>query len=177
MSRIGKHPVAVPAGVTVAVDGQNISTKGKLGALQLRVIDDVQVTQEDGAIVLKPRGESKLARNMWATSRTLVANMVKGVSEGFKINLEIAGVGYRAAMQGKDLVLQLGFSHEVRFPVPEGITIVTEKPTSISISGYDKQKVGQVAANIRALKKPEPYKGKGIKYEGEAILRKEGKKK
>lgn len=177
MSRIGKHPVAVPAGVTVAVDGQNISTKGKLGSLSLRVIDDVQVSQEDGAIVLKPRGESKLARNMWATSRTLVSNMVKGVSEGFKINLEIAGVGYRAAVQGKDLVLQLGFSHEVRFPVPEGITIVTEKPTSISISGYDKQKVGQVAANIRSLKKPEPYKGKGIKYENETILRKEGKKK
>lgn len=177
MSRIGKHPVPVPAGVDVKVDGQQVTAKGKLGQLSMTLIDDITASLEDGKVVVKPANDSKRARVMWATSRTLINNMVTGVSQGFTINLEINGVGYRAAVQGKELVMQLGFSHDVKYPIPEGITIKCDKPTAISVSGYDKHKVGQVAAEIRGWKKPEPYKGKGIKYETETILRKEGKKK
>lgn len=177
MSRIGKHPVPVPAGVDVAVNGQLVSAKGKLGTLSLTLIDDITAKLEDGKVVVAPANDSKRARVMWATSRTLINNMVTGVNQGFTINLEINGVGYRAAVQGKELVMQLGYSHDVKYPIPEGITIKCDKPTAISVSGFDKQKVGQVAAEIRGWKKPEPYKGKGIKYETETLLRKEGKKK
>ena len=177
MSRIGKHPVAVPAGVDVRVDGQTVTAKGKLGQLSVTLIDDILASLEDGQVVVKPRNDSKRGRVMWATSRTMVNNLVVGVSQGYTVNMEINGVGYRAAVQGKELVMQLGYSHDVKYPIPEGISIKCDKPTSISVSGYDKQKVGQVAAEIRAWKKPEPYKGKGIKYETETILRKEGKKK
>lgn len=177
MSRIGKHPVAVPSGVQVEVSGQEVTAKGKLGQLHLHIVDDVSVVLDDGKVVVKPRSQSRHARNMWATSRTLVSNLVNGVSEGFKKNLEITGVGYRAQVQGRDLVLQLGFSHEVRYAIPEGIDIKCEKPTSVEISGADKQRVGQVAAEIRAYRGPEPFKGKGVRYADERILRKEGKKK
>jgi len=177
MSRIGKHPVPVPAGVEVKIDGKAVSVKGKLGQLSLTLVDDVTAELADGTVVVKPANDSRRARTMWATSRTLVNNMVKGVAEGYTVNLDINGVGYRAAVQGKELVMQLGFSHDVKYPIPEGIAIKCDKPTSISISGFDKQKVGQVAAEIRGWKKPEPYKGKGIKYDNETILRKEGKKK
>jgi len=177
MSRIGKHPVAIPAGVDVKVDGQDIAVKGKLGALSLRLIDDIEATIDGGMVVVKPKNDGRHALTMWATSRTLINNMVKGVSEGYTVAMEISGVGYRAAVQGKDLVLNLGFSHDVRYPIPEGISIKCEKPTTIAVTGYDKQKVGQVAAEIRGWKKPEPYKGKGIKYVTETVLRKEGKKK
>ncbi len=177
MSRIGKHPVPVPAGVDVSVNGQQVTAKGKLGTLSMTLIDDISAKLEDGKVVVAPANDSKRARVMWATSRTLINNMVTGVSQGFTINLEINGVGYRAAVQGKELVMQLGFSHDVKYAIPEGISIKCDKPTSISVSGFDKQKVGQVAAEIRGWKKPEPYKGKGIKYETETVLRKEGKKK
>jgi large subunit ribosomal protein L6 len=177
MSRIGKKPVAVPSGVEVKVAGQTVSAKGKLGQLSVTVPDDVAVAMEGNVVTLKPRVETRRARSMWGTSRTLVNNIVNGVTSGFNEQLEINGVGYRAAVQGKDLVLQLGYSHEVRYPIPAGIAIKCDKPTSISISGADKQQVGQVAADIRSYRGPEPYKGKGIKYESETILRKEGKKK
>ena len=177
MSRIGKHPVPVPAGVDVAVNGQQVTARGKLGSLSLTLIDDITAKLEDGKVVVAPANDSKRARVMWATSRTLINNMVTGVNQGFTINLEINGVGYRAAVQGKELVMQLGYSHDVKYPIPEGITIKCDKPTAISVSGFDKQKVGQVAAEIRGWKKPEPYKGKGIKYETETLIRKEGKKK
>ncbi|MCW2245573.1 large subunit ribosomal protein L6 [Azospirillum fermentarium] len=177
MSRIGKHPVAVPAGVDVKIDGKVVSVKGKLGQLSLTLVDDVSAELADGKVVVKPANDSRRAYTMWATSRTLVNNMVKGVADGYTVNLEINGVGYRAAVQGKELVMQLGFSHDVKYPIPEGIAIKCDKPTSITITGFDKQKVGQVAAEIRGWKKPEPYKGKGIKYDNETILRKEGKKK
>jgi len=177
MSRIGKHAVVVPAGVDVAVDGQTVTAKGKLGQLSLVLIDEIQAVQADGKIAVSPRTDSRRAKTMWGTSRTLVSNLVQGVSQGFTVNLEINGVGYRAAVQGSDLVLQLGYSHEVKYPIPAGVTIKTEKPTSISISGADKRLVGQVAAEIRSFRKPEPYKGKGIKYDTETLRRKEGKKK
>lgn len=177
MSRIGKHPVSVPTGVQVAIQGQTVTAKGKLGQLQLVLADDVGAKLEGGKVVVAPRSDSRRARMMWATFRTLVNNLVTGVDKGFTVNLEISGVGFRAAVQGRDLVLQIGFSHEVRYGIPEGIAIKCEKPTAISISGSDKRLVGQVAAEIRALKPPEPYKGKGIKYDTEVVLRKEGKKK
>ncbi|MBB6250009.1 50S ribosomal protein L6 [Nitrospirillum iridis] len=177
MSRIGKHPVAVPAGVTVQVTGQDITVKGKLGQLSLTLVDDISATLEGGALVVKPRTESRKARVNWATSRTLLANMVKGVDAGFTKNLEITGVGYKAAVQGQELLLNLGFSHDVRYQIPAGISMKCDKPTSIAITGFDKQKVGQVAAEIRAYRPPEPYKGKGVKYADEVIIRKEGKKK
>ncbi|MDP9195535.1 MAG: 50S ribosomal protein L6 [Pseudomonadota bacterium] len=178
MSRIGKHPVVVPSGVTATVNKQVVSVKGKLGELKLALPDDLSVVLDQGKIVILPRdNDNERARQAWGTNRTLVANMVKGVSEGFSTSLEINGVGFRAAVQGKDLVLQLGFSHEVKYHIPAGITIKADKPTNITISGADRQRVGQVAAEIRGLKKPEPYKGKGIKYDNEVILRKEGKKK
>jgi large subunit ribosomal protein L6 len=177
MSRIGKHPVVVPAGVQVAIDGQKVSAKGKQGELSVVLAEEVLAKLENGKVVVQPRGDSRRARMMWATSRSLINNLVIGVNQGYTVNLEINGVGYRAAVQGKDLVLQLGFSHDVKFPIPDGVVIKTEKPTSISIFGRDKQQVGQVAANIRDFRSPEPYKGKGIKYVDEVILRKEGKKK
>ena len=177
MSRVGKNPVAVPSGVTVAVDGRLVTAKGKLGELKLNLGDQVTAKLQDGKLVCAPVNDTKKARMQWGTTRNLMRNMVQGVSQGFKRNLEINGVGYRAAVQGKMLQLQLGYSHDINYPIPEGIQIKCEKPTAISITGFDKQKVGQVAAEIRSYRGPEPYKGKGIKYEGEMILRKEGKKK
>lgn len=177
MSRVGKHPVTLPSGVTAEVKGHAVSVKGKLGNLVLKFPPEVSVEVKDGKVVVTPHGTSKRARMMWGTTRNNINSMVKGVTEGFKEVLEIEGVGFRAAVQGKDLVMQLGFSHEIKYHIPEGITIKAEKPTVISIAGFDKQKVGQVTAEIRAMKKPEPYKGKGIKYQGERIRRKEGKKK
>jgi large subunit ribosomal protein L6 len=177
MSRVGRVPVAIPQGVQVAISGQNVTAKGKGGQLSLVLDDEVTAELQENKVVVKPRELTKRGRMVWGLSRNLVKNLVKGVADGFKINLEINGVGYRAAVQGKSLNLQLGFSHEVNFPIPEGITIKCDKPTSISIAGADRRLVGQTAANIRALKKPEPYKGKGIKYETETVRRKEGKKK
>jgi large subunit ribosomal protein L6 len=167
----------VPSGVTANVEGQTVKVKGPKGALQVVVDDAVSVSMDKAGVKLEPRDESKRARSMWGTSRTLVANLVAGVTKGFEEKLEISGVGYRAAVQGKTLNLQLGFSHDVNFPIPEGIAIATPKPTEIVITGIDKQKVGHVAAEIRGYRSPEPYKGKGVKYVGEYIFRKEGKKK
>jgi len=177
MSRIGKYPVAIPQGVTVEVAGQTITAKGKLGTLKLPLSGEVSAAVQDGKVVVKPRHETKRARVHWGTTRALVNNMVAGVSKGFTKSLEIEGVGYRAAVQGKNLVLQLGYSHDVVFPIPSDIKITCEKPTSITVSGVDRQRVGQTAAVIRAFRKPEPYKGKGVKYGDERIRRKEGKKK
>ena len=177
MSRIGKKAVAIPSGVNASVEGQTVKMKGPKGALQYVVPDEIVVKMDNGAIKVDPRTETKRARAMWGTSRTLVANLVAGVTKGFESKLEITGVGYRAAVQGKNLQLALGYSHDVVYPIPEGITIATPKPTEVVVSGIDKQKVGQVAAEIRAFRKPEPYKGKGVKYAGEYIFRKEGKKK
>jgi large subunit ribosomal protein L6 len=177
MSRIGKKPVPIPSGVTANVEGQAVKVKGPKGTLQVVVHDDVEVKMDKGAIKVDPRFETKRARAQWGTSRTLIANLMSGVTKGFEEKLEINGVGYRAAVQGKNLQLQLGYSHDVVFPIPEGIAIVTPKPTEIVITGSDKQKVGQVAANIRDFRPPEPYKGKGVKYTDEFIFRKEGKKK
>jgi large subunit ribosomal protein L6 len=177
MSRIGKKPVIVPAGVTAKVDGQLVQVKGAKGELSFRVPDDVAVKHEGGEIKVDPRSTSKRARALWGTSRAQVANLVLGVTAGFEKKLEINGVGYRAAVAGKNLQLALGYSHDVNYPIPAGINIVTPKPTEIGISGIDKRQVGQVAAEIRALRGPEPYKGKGVKYAGEFIFRKEGKKK
>jgi len=177
MSRIGNKAVAIPSGVTANVEGQTVKIKGPKGAMQVVLHDDVSATMDKATVKLEPRSESKRARSMWGTSRTLVANLISGVTKGFEQRLEIKGVGYRAAVQGKSLNLQLGFSHDVNFKIPEGITIVTPKPTEITITGIDKQKVGQVAAEIRGYRPPEPYKGKGVKYVGEYIFRKEGKKK
>ncbi len=177
MSRVGKYPVLVPNGVSVNLAGSEFSAKGKLGTSTLMLVDDVETTIDGNHVWVKPRSDSKRARMMWGTTRALINNMVKGVSEGFTTNLEINGVGYRAAVQGKTLQLQLGFSHDVNFPIPDDVSIKCEKPTSISITGKDRQRVGQIAAEIRAFRGPEPYKGKGVKYETETILRKEGKKK
>ena len=177
MSRIGKKPVPVPQGVTATVDGQTVTAKGPKGELRFVVNDVVMVKMEDGAIKVDPRDTSKDARSKWGMSRTMVVNILSGVKNGFEKRLEINGVGYRAAMQGKNLQLALGFSHDVVYEVPEGITVATPKPTEIVVSGIDKQKVGQVAAEIRKYRGPEPYKGKGVKYAGEYIFRKEGKKK
>lgn len=177
MSRIGKRAVKVPSGVTASVEGQTVKVKGPKGALQLALLDDVIVKMDGGAIRIDPRDQSKRARSGWGTARTLVANLVAGVSKGFEEKLEINGVGYRAAVQGKNLNLQLGFSHDVSYPIPQGVSITTPKPTEIVISGMDKQQVGQVAAEIRGWRPPEPYKGKGVKYSDEYIFRKEGKKK
>ncbi len=177
MSRVGKHPVVIPGGVEVAVDGHRVTVKGKLGQLAATLTADVDIRVEDGRVVVRPRDESIRARSMWGTSRSLIDNMVVGVSEGFERVLEIVGVGYRAAVEGGVLVLQLGYSHDIRYPVPEGITIACPRPTQITISGADRQRVGQVAAEIRAFRKPEPYKGKGIRYANEWVRRKEGKKK
>src|SRR5262245_33346254 len=177
MSRIGKRAVAIPNGVTANVQGQSISMKGPKGTLQLMLHDDVAAKIDKGAIEIEPRNDSKRARAMWGMSRSLMANIVAGVTQGFERRLEITGVGYRAAVQGKNLQLSLGYSHEVNYPIPEGIAIATPKPTEIVITGIDRQKVGQVAAEIRAYRGPEPYKGKGVRYANEYIFRKEGKKK
>ncbi len=177
MSRIGKKPVAIPSGVTANVEGQTVKMKGPKGALALVLPDDVAVKMDKGSIKVDPRVETKRARSMWGTSRTLVANLVAGVTKGFEDKLDITGVGYRASVQGKNLQIALGYSHDVIYPIPEGIAIVTPKPTEIVITGIDKQKVGQVAAEIRGFRPPEPYKGKGVRYSGEYIFRKEGKKK
>ena len=177
MSRIGKKAVAVPSGVTANVEGQTIKVKGPKGALQLVLNDDVAAKMDKDAIQIDPRSQTKRARSQWGTARTLVNNLMTGVTKGFEEKLEITGVGYRAAVQGKNLQLQLGYSHDVVFAIPEGITIVAPKPTEITITGSDKQRVGQVAADIRDFRPPEPYKGKGVKYAGEYIFRKEGKKK
>lgn len=177
MSRIGNKAIAIPSGVTANVDGQTVKIKGPKGAMQVVLHDDVTAKMDKSTVKLDPRNESKRARSMWGTSRTLVANLIAGVTKGFEERLEITGVGYRAAVQGKSLNLQLGFSHDINFAIPEGITIATPKPTEIVVTGIDKQKVGHVAAEIRGFRPPEPYKGKGVKYVGEYIFRKEGKKK
>lgn len=177
MSRIGKHPVAVPSGVTVAVEGQTVSAKGKLGALAVTLPAEVEITFADGKISVEPRDQEKRARSMWGMSRSLVQNLVQGVSEGYTRKLEIAGVGYRAAVDGKILNLQLGYSHDIKVAIPDDIKVVCDTPTAVTISGADKQRVGQIASEIRGFRPPEPYKGKGVKYAEERILRKEGKKK
>ena len=177
MSRIGKNPVTLPQGVSVEIAGGTLTAKGRLGTLKLAYSADVAAAVADGKLTITPKSETKRARMAWGTTRALVNNMVAGVSKGFSQNLEINGVGYRAAVQGKNLVLQLGYSHEVIFPIPEDVKIVCEKPTAIAITGADRQRVGQTAAVIRAFRKPEPYKGKGIKYAAETVRRKEGKKK
>ena len=177
MSRVGKRPVPVASGVTASVEGQTVKVKGPKGALQFVVHDDVDVKLENGAIKVAPRFETKRARALYGTSRARVANLIEGVTKGFEKKLEITGVGYRAALQGKNLQLALGYSHDVVYAIPEGITIVVPKPTEITITGTDSQRVGQVAAEIRAYRPPEPYKGKGVKYANEFIFRKEGKKK
>ena len=186
MSRIGSKPVALPEGVEIQVNGQDVKAKGKLGELSLAVHDEVAVKLEEVAndegktektVVLSPKSDSRFAKQIWPTMRTLVNNIVIGVSEGYKKDLEIKGVGYRGQLQGKTLVLNLGFSHDVRYDIPEGVTVKMDGQTKIEVSGIDKQLVGQVAAKIRGFKKPEPYKGKGIRYVGEYVLIKEGKKK
>ncbi len=177
MSRIGKKPVAIPNGVTATIEGGLLSVKGPKGTLSLNLVGDVHYAIEDGAISVTPANDTKRARSFWGMQRTLVQNLVQGVTEGFTKTLEITGVGYRANSQGKNLKLQLGYSHDVDYPIPEGIAIATPDQTTVNITGIDKQKVGQVAAEIRRWRKPEPYKGKGIKYRGEYIFRKEGKKK
>ena len=177
MSRIGKRVVPLPSGVTATTEGQILSVKGPKGQLQLQMRDEIAYDVSDDGILVKPANDTKQARAFWGMQRTLVQNLVTGVSEGFTKVLEITGVGYRAQAQGRNLKLQLGYSHDVNFAVPEGVDIKTPDNTTVEISGIDKQKVGQVAAEIRRWRKPEPYKGKGIKYRGEYIFRKEGKKK
>ncbi len=177
MSRIGKNPVTVPSGVDVKIDGGKLRAKGKLGELVMPVDKDVTVSRDGDKLWVKPQGEHKRARVMWGTTRALIRNMVRGVSEGYQKELEISGVGYRAQVQGKSLQFQLGLSHDVTMPIPDGITVTIDKNTQIVAKGADRNKLGQFCAEIRALKPPEPYKGKGIKYKTETVLRKEGKKK
>ena len=177
MSRIGKYPVPLPKGVTAQVANGTVAVKGPKGELKLKLVPEVEAAVKDGAIAITPREQDDRSRAMWGMQRTLVNNLVRGVTEGYTEKLEISGVGYRAAVHGKNLNLQLGFSHDVNHPIPAGIQIVCEKPTMITITGIDKQLVGQVASEIRGYRPPEPYKGKGVKYAGERIRRKEGKKK
>lgn len=177
MSRVGKYPVSLPSGVDCQLSAEKLTLKGKLGQLDMLLSHLVKVDNVEGTLKVTPANDTQAARAMWGTTRKNIANMVKGVTEGFVRRLEIQGVGYRAAMQGDAIVLQLGHSHEVRYPVPKGITIKCPKPTQIEVEGIDAQKVGQVAAEIRAYRPPEPYKGKGVRFEGEYVLRKEGKKK
>lgn len=177
MSRVGKYPVAIPAGVTVTMAAGIMTVKGKLGELKLPANNDVVAEVKDGKIVVAPKTKSQQARRQWGTTRALLNNMVRGVSQGYKKTLDINGVGFKAAAQGKKLNLNLGFSHDVVMAVPDGLDVKTPTPTQIEIAGADRQRVGQFAAEVRAMKKPEPYKGKGIKYSTETILRKEGKKK
>ena len=177
MSRVGKYPVPLPSGVSVAIANGVLSAKGKLGTLSMALNDNVEAKVENNQVSVAPRRNDTQSRMMWGTTRALVASMVKGVSEGFSKTMEITGTGFRAAVQGKNLVINLGFSHDVVYPVPDGITITTPRPTAITVTGMDKRQVGQVAAEIRAFRPPEPYKGKGVRYETEQIRRKEGKKK
>ena len=177
MSRIGKNPVTIPAGVEVALEGEILTAKGHLGSLSLAVSNEVAATIADGKVTIAPKSETKRARAMWGTTRALVSNMVNGVATGFARNLEINGVGYRAAVQGSTLNLQLGYSHDIAYPIPPDVRITCERPTAITVRGADRQRVGQVAAEIRAFRPPEPYKGKGVKYSDETVRRKEGKKK
>ena len=177
MSRVGKYPVEIPAGVQVALAGRTLIAKGKLGELKLELTDNVEATIDGGKVAIAPRGNSTPARMMWGTTRANVANMVKGVSTGYSKSMEITGTGFRAAVQGSNLVLNLGYSHDVVYPIPAGIKITCEKPTSVKVEGVDKRQVGQVAAEIRGWREPEPYKGKGVRYDTETIRRKEGKKK
>lgn len=177
MSRIGKRPVALPDGVSAEITGQELAVKGPKGTLSLTMFDDIEYKIADGEIQVNPANDTKRARSFWGMQRTLVANLVEGVTQGYSKVLEISGVGYRAQSQGKTLKLQLGFSHDVDYAIPDGIEINTPDQTTVEISGIDKQQVGQVAAEIRKWRKPEPYKGKGIKYRGEYVFRKEGKKK
>lgn len=177
MSKIGKRPVAVPTGVTASVEGQRVKLKGPKGELSMLLADEVGAKLDKGSITVEKRGDTKRHAAVWGMSRAMIANLVTGVSKGYEKKLEITGVGYRAAVAGKNLQLALGYSHDVLYPIPAGITITTPKPTEITIVGNDKQKVGQVAAEIRGYRPPEPYKGKGVKYAGEYIFRKEGKKK
>jgi large subunit ribosomal protein L6 len=177
MSRVGKHPVEIPSGVTFSIAGNLVTAKGKLGQLDATLTDDVELSREGETVTVRPRNETKRARMMWGTARTIISNLVNGVNTGFSRKLEINGVGYRAQVQGGTLVLQLGYSHDVRFPIPEGIKIESPDPTHITVHGPSKQKVGQVASEIRSFRPPEPYTGKGVKYEDEVVLRKEGTKK
>jgi large subunit ribosomal protein L6 len=177
MSRVGKYPVEIPAGVQVAIAGRTLTAKGKLGELTLELTDSVTAKVEDGKFSVAPNGPARSARMMWGTTRALVANMVKGVSTGYSKTMEIQGTGFRAAVTGPNLVINLGFSHDVVYPVPPGIKITTPRPTAITVEGMDKRQVGQVAAEIRSYRPPEPYKGKGVRYDDEVIRRKEGKKK
>jgi len=177
MSRVGKKPVPVPTGVTANIVGQKVAVKGSKGELNFVVPDDVSVSMDGAVIKVDPRNDSKRARAMWGMSRAMINNLVTGVSKGFERKLEITGVGYKAAVVGKNLQMSLGYSHDINYPIPAGVQIVTPKPTEITISGVDKRQIGQIAAEIRAMRGPEPYKGKGVRYEGEFIFRKEGKKK
>ena len=177
MSRVGKYPVSIPAGVELAIAGRTLTAKGKLGVMTLELSDNVKATVEDGKFAVAPNGPGRNARMMWGTTRALVANIVEGVSKGYAKTMEIQGTGFRAAVTGPNLVINLGFSHDVVYPVPEGITITTPRPTAITVTGVDKRQVGQVAAEIRSYRPPEPYKGKGVRYDNEVIRRKEGKKK
>jgi large subunit ribosomal protein L6 len=177
MSRVGKYPVEVPAGVQVALQGRTLVATGKLGEQRLELTDHVDTTIEGNAVSVAPRGNAREARMMWGTTRALVASMVRGVSTGYAKTMEIQGTGFRASVQGSNLVINLGFSHDVVYPVPTGITITTPRPTAITVTGVDKRQVGQVAAEIRAYRPPEPYKGKGVRYDNEVVRRKEGKKK
>ena len=177
MSRVGKKPVPVPTGLTAKIDGQQVAVKGAKGELNFVVPDEVSVSMDGGLIKVDPRNDSKRARAMWGMSRAMINNLVTGVSKGFERKLEITGVGYKAAVVGKNLQMSLGYSHDINYPIPAGVQIVTPKPTEITISGVDKRQIGQIAAEIRAMRGPEPYKGKGVRYEGEFIFRKEGKKK
>jgi large subunit ribosomal protein L6 len=177
MSRVGKYPVEIPQGVQVAIAGRLLTAKGQMGELKLQLTDHVEAVVEDGKVTVAPHGEERQARVMWGTTRALIANMVKGVSSGYMKSMEISGTGYRAAVQGKNLELSLGYSHPVVYPIPDGIKITCERPTAIKVEGVDKRLVGQVAAEIRGFRGPEPYKGKGIRYTTEQIRRKEGKKK
>lgn len=177
MSRIGKNPVEVPSGVEVSIANDLLTAKGKNGTLTVALHEAVEVKQEDGKVVVNPRAGAPAAGKMWGTMRSMINNAVVGASEGFTVRLEINGVGYRASVQGSNLNLQLGYSHDIIYPIPQGITVKCERPTLIEISGASKQQVGQIASEIRAFRKPEPYKGKGVKYENELIVRKEGKKK
>jgi large subunit ribosomal protein L6 len=177
MSRIGKHPVRIPSGVEVLLSGQTLTAKGRLGTLNLVVTNEVDASIADDTVTIAPKSDTKRSRAMWGTTRALVNNMVTGVSTGFSVNLEITGVGYRAQVQGNTLNLQLGYSHDIPFPIPGDVRITCERPTVITVSGADRQRVGQIAADIRAYRPPEPYKGKGIRYATEHVRRKEGKKK
>lgn len=177
MSRIGKHPVRIPSGVEVLLSGQTLTAKGRLGTLNLVVSNEVDTSIADGTVTIAPKSDTKQSRAMWGTTRALVDNMVTGVSTGFSVNLEITGVGYRAQVQGDTLNLQLGYSHDIPFAIPDDVRIICERPTVINVTGADRQRVGQIAADIRAYRPPEPYKGKGIRYATETVRRKEGKKK